>query len=416
MSDGTDSGKGGRGGGGGLFASIGRLFGSGSAGDRREEPEHDPAHDPANEPERPAAPGPAADAGSDDDEEEPLVLGPAHKAVPGGDGESGPRPGEAEGGGSDSELTLKGAAGANSPEDELTLFAGDAERSGKGDDATAPQNGIEEEEALIARMRERLGEGAGEHDNGDKDTGVNDTEENHGTPPESDEAGATGPSAAAPLPEEDGESAPSRLSGEDRGDGEGTFPAGDAWPNGREPMEGEDMDRKDETEAGDETTTPEAEEPAVALFSGAARDAATPDAGVDDAGDDAATDELQGPREDSAETVDITAERDPEVEAAGTETTEIGEPEPAEPADTAGPGAAFGSRDPGEEGDDGSEAVLAEAPGEDSAEGGGDAAAVEETVRRLIREEMEGELGERLSRNIRRMIREEVAHALLRNR
>lgn len=40
----------------------------------------------------------------------------------------------------------------------------------------------------------------------------------------------------------------------------------------------------------------------------------------------------------------------------------------------------------------------------------------EETVRRLIREELEGELGERLSANIRRLIREEVAHALLRQR
>jgi hypothetical protein len=52
----------------------------------------------------------------------------------------------------------------------------------------------------------------------------------------------------------------------------------------------------------------------------------------------------------------------------------------------------------------------------ETGEAGSEPGMSEETVRRLIREELEGELGERLSANIRRMIREEVAHALLRQR
>lgn len=43
-----------------------------------------------------------------------------------------------------------------------------------------------------------------------------------------------------------------------------------------------------------------------------------------------------------------------------------------------------------------------------------DPAEMEETIRRVIREELEGDMGQRLSKNIQRMIRDEVARAMLR--
>ncbi|MCH8167775.1 MAG: hypothetical protein IIC03_07585 [Proteobacteria bacterium] len=43
-----------------------------------------------------------------------------------------------------------------------------------------------------------------------------------------------------------------------------------------------------------------------------------------------------------------------------------------------------------------------------------DARALEDTIRELIRAELEGEIGQRLSKNIRRMIRDEVANAMRR--
>lgn len=59
----------------------------------------------------------------------------------------------------------------------------------------------------------------------------------------------------------------------------------------------------------------------------------------------------------------------------------------------------------------------ADAGGEEAAGAGAlDEGAVEEIVRRVVREEMEGDLGERLSANIRRMIHEEVQRAMLRQR
>ena len=43
-----------------------------------------------------------------------------------------------------------------------------------------------------------------------------------------------------------------------------------------------------------------------------------------------------------------------------------------------------------------------------------DARALEDTIREVIRAELEGEIGQRLSKNIRRMIRDEVANAMRR--
>ena len=43
-----------------------------------------------------------------------------------------------------------------------------------------------------------------------------------------------------------------------------------------------------------------------------------------------------------------------------------------------------------------------------------DAQEQDDTIREIIREELAGEMGQRLSNNIRRMIRDEVAHAMLR--
>ena len=39
---------------------------------------------------------------------------------------------------------------------------------------------------------------------------------------------------------------------------------------------------------------------------------------------------------------------------------------------------------------------------------------MEDLVRRMIREELAGEMGQRLSQNIKRMIRDEIAHAMQR--
>jgi len=100
-----------------------------------------------------------------------------------------------------------------------------------------------------------------------------------------------------------------------------------------------------------------------------------------------------GQPETRAEPVAVAAEPEPdepaEAEPDPTETSEAtpaaeAEPEPAE-APEAGPAAA--------------------APALDD---------LEETIRRVIREELEGEIGARLSQNIRRLIRDEVARSLQR--
>ena len=43
-----------------------------------------------------------------------------------------------------------------------------------------------------------------------------------------------------------------------------------------------------------------------------------------------------------------------------------------------------------------------------------DARELEDTIREVIRAELEGEIGQRLSHKIRKMIRDEVANAMLR--
>ena len=71
----------------------------------------------------------------------------------------------------------------------------------------------------------------------------------------------------------------------------------------------------------------------------------------------------------------------------------------------------------GDAGDDTADEVVVAG---DTGEGAGDepeppdAQELEDTIRRVLRDELSGEIGQRLSQNLRRMIRDEVAQAMLR--
>ncbi len=449
----------------GIFGSIARLFGGGS--DRSAEPKRPevPATGTAAKSEAwaggaaaAAAPDPVdastPAASAPDDEEDPLVLGPAYKAAPAEPEEAGATPDPTTDDDSEDELILTGGTDESS-EDELVLSGCAANDARDAKPSAAREEDLaEEEEDILARMRARLGGAAG----------AQDTDQNNETSRSDDQTGDTGGSEAALAPEAGGPSDPSWLSGEDRDDREGTFPASDARPDGREPMEGKEMDPKDETETDEDRTKREAEETGAALFPGAMRGAAEDVAGEEDSREEDAREQESGeensgedesrkdesgkhdsgelavagesadPGEDSGadsgedpwKLPEMNGEGDAETGATATvadlepldlddagKTVPV-EAEEQEPDRSQGMFAAMAAEIEGEAED------LGETPAGPAAEAdaGGvvDEAALEETVRRLIREELEGELGERISRNIRKIIREEVAHAMLRNR
>lgn len=181
------------------------------------------------------------------------------------------------------------------------------------------------------------------------------------------------------TPDEGGVAGLHWLSGEARRDAEVEPAAVGAGPEDQEQMEAEDMGRNSDTGSGGDQ--PAAEDEAAAAEPLGLEAGAEGDAGP-------AREESLPPAEgDDTSSV-------PDAEKSGSE----------------GPDSEETGAEKAEDG------VVALGPPPDADDAGAGPAMSEETVRRLIREELEGELGERLSANIRRMIREEVAHALLRQR
>lgn len=453
MAEDSESGKGR----GGLFRLVGRLFGRGRGpepGTAETPTEPGPASTgapaevpaaPADEAGPAAAPAPVDDAEEDDDEDA-LVLGPALRATSSERGQD----------------AAEHAASAAGDEDALTLTGDTAADTERDRDAPAPEAGtgadhpraeVSEEESIFARLRaERESETPGAADAGESDE----------TATEEEWPATAGYREAPHEPEEEGH----RTSlfwfpGEERCYEEGAFPAGDAGPEGPEPKEAEEMGRNDETETGEDAPTPELESATVTLFpgaAGAAQDekagAAGEEAGAEDVSPPAGTGEAAGTEaveaeegagaelageEENAEIQTAGAEESAgteaadEEESAGTEAADEEESPTAEAVVEAPhePESTGSSEDAGERPEEAGglqAAAMAGAvthghdaetgPGEEPAESGPDDRAddLEETVRRLIREELEGELGERLSKNVRRIVREEVAHAMLRNR
>jgi len=148
----------------------------------------------------------------------------------------------------------------------------------------------------------------------------------------------------------------------------------------------------------------------------AAEDAREPDAGDAAAipGEEMSADEP--PAEESSAEESASEETDADEAAAEEASTEEASAEEASAEgapeqDDAAPDEAM----TGEVATYGAEADEAAPAASDSPpEAAFDMAEVEETVRRVLRDELEGEMGQRLSKNIQRMIREEVARAMLR--
>lgn len=478
MTSDAESGKGR----GGLLGSIGRLFGGGrrDAANKREWVPKRASGDMSPEPAETTRWSAPASAVADDDEEDALVLGPSLKA-PGDEETGGGRAASSTADEAASELTLvtdtptaSGEAGDASGSDVLA----EGDRDAPDDMADESTDDMPEAEGFLARLRAARGEGETrdeesgdggatgrdqpvdddrEEDRREEDlseedalvarmrafgadqwTGSDGSDENDETPPEDGAADDAAAAEAAPMPQEGHISGFSWLSGEEREDGEGTTPASDAGPEGRETTEAEEMGRKHETETEEDGSSPEAGAPGALLFPGAPGAA-----GEDEREDEATSDESDGAEESlegpMARLADVSAGDDTTTDGATTEESGDDDAGADERPDAAlAEDAAFdsgrdeapedeGDSEPGDESETDPDTVEAEVvaalaaapaePGGEAAEGAGvDAAELEDSVRRLIREELEGELGERLSRNIRRMIREEVAHALLRNR
>ena len=413
----------------GLLGSLGRLFGGGAA-DRPEKPEQTEAAERAPDAARDASPppsqseagvasldpGPGVEPASDEqeDKDDTLVLGAAFKPAP-NETEAATQPDDSDVCGSEDEQTLMASAGATG--DDLVLDGSAGADVNAGIDHGIAEGTMADDEDILARWRAREDERSREYgaeDEGETQSGIEET-------------GETGSTEAALKPEEGGASGLFWPSGEDREDREGTFPASDAWPEGREAMEAEDMGRKNDTKSQKNAGTPETEEPAVALFPGAMRDAIDDQSSEKTAVEDGT--ESQDAHGDTRESSGVS---EAEAEATAEAPSEDEAPDAAagvaaaDEADTAGPedegakglGTALGAMPDGPEGAPAEEAIADGPVNEVTAVGmdATDQVAFEETVRRLIREELEGELGERLSRNVRKIVREEVAHALLRNR
>lgn len=365
-----------------------------------------------------AVPTDASSGGEPEHDENELVLGPAYvaPAAEGGDGPREPKSSEAPGG-----------------QDRET-----------GAEPDGSDEGLPEEEALVARLRAAGVEGA---------VGESALEREYRLPFEESPAGAPDPRQSAPPPEENGEADLSRLSGEERTEGEGELRASDPDPEGREPMEAPVTSRDDEADRKADPAGPDTEHAAeaVPLFPGeqasAEADARKNRQPADDTPDEMSDERpaeipAEIPAETPAETTENAAEGTPGE--AGTEAESEAEIEPEaeskreavaetdpetdpETGPESGSGSEFESRAAAESLAESlavtAPETFAEPDHEPDADSGEPAAAPtdapalsEETVRRLIREELEGELGERMSANIRRMIREEVSHALLRQR
>lgn len=433
---------------GGLFASLARLFGRRGpeddsaaadtpAGVSPAEPEQHQTDDLAEA--RPEPTAPAAAAAGDEDEDE-LVLGPALQASPHGQ-------------------TEETDEGADQP-----ALTGATETVEAGADATPAPNAEPEEEEILAKLRAARGEQ-------DEDPGTEDRL----TASEDEWAASFG--AAVPETEPEEEAAETEeettagpglswLSADRRDEGEANLPEADLESGGPELMEAEEMGRRDadnenqpgsdegegvpETEtfaAAETSAASETSAATVPLFPRSGADSAVEEQAPEDEGDESVgeaeppeeaaemaaaastseepapdapgrdEDEIETPKAEELEVLEAEADKvatgEPGAETVGDEETGADEPEADETgaetvalgAGAAGERFAAGEAPPGEGASDAMEVAA-----------GSDQTAVEETVRRLIREELEGDLGARLSANIRRMIQEEVARALRRPR